>query len=122
MNIKDFSVGQTVYVEVCGDRESDPKLMVSAVVKTVGKKYITIDEITDSPYKKFTNDKFGPGHHDRFRDVSEYSPRKAIYFSLQELEDQHESDRLCSLLRDMRLWGLSLDQMRRIHAIVSEGK
>ena len=110
MTIKDFSPGQTVYI-------LSNKNIYERKVKSIGRKYVKIESNWDEKFEEcdernnFLVSSNSWGAHDRL-----FASRKDIddYMEQEELKRQ-----LCC---EVHSWtqNLSLDQLRRINAIINE--
>ena len=85
MEIKDFKVGQTVYLKPVNWRHSREKVgYIQDEVATIGKKYITLKNINGL--------KFGNKYEKadgRFTDITNYSASYEIYFDYQTVLDEN---------------------------------
>lgn len=110
-------VGQKVWL--AGVVRHVHKGLKEQVVVKVGRKYFEVgDHMNDSRTIKF--------HLDTLRQVIDSSPWYALYFNEQDYHDEQERYRLQSEIRrafdHFRSLDFTLDQLRRIHAIIREGK
>lgn len=98
--------------------DKDP---VEVEVVTIGKKYFTVLATADS--YRFNRSRF---HLENLReDGGNYSAEWQLYTSLQAIEDKKEANKIASALTvkfQYGVRGLSLDQLRRIQAIINEAK
>jgi hypothetical protein len=106
-------VGMTVYLKPINNAARRSKDVQEGIVSKVGRKYFEVEG--------FYRTKFSI---DELIEVSEYAPDWKVYLSKQELLDEQEFE---NLLRDIRLFfsnygkvNLTLDQLRKIKAIISE--
>lgn len=127
MNIKDFKVGQTVYVELTGNasRGKAPEQCIEEwEIIYVGRKYIeAVKKGSDSFLFKTVfewADDYG-----RFVEKTVYSPNYIIYLERQEIEEKHEKNRLFQEIEQRFRYGsqrdISLEQLRAIHGILEGG-
>ncbi len=120
MNIKDFKVGQKVYVKKMGNAAShvnSENLISEETVSKVGNKYIYLDG--------FERSKFGYHFRSELVDISDYSPQYQIYRSKQEIEDEITITNLSEEIRVIfqgygACKNYTIDQLRRIIAITKE--
>ena len=90
-------------------------------VLSIGRKYFVCGESIASKWKQTKYDL------ETWREVSDYAPDHCLYESLQERADEREK---FGILDDLKAtfggWGrrgnLTLDQLRRIKAIIEESK
>lgn len=125
MNIKDFKVGQTVYVELTGNasRGKTPEQCIEEwEITYVGRKYIealkkgslfkTVFEWREE-YKSFVQ-------------KTAYSINYVLYLTKQEIEEKQEKSRLFREIEQRFRYGsqrdISLEQLRAIHGILEGGK
>lgn len=128
MDIKDFKVGQTVYVELTGNA-SRGKTIEECIeewgITSVGRKYITagkrsekwgiLGEITfewRDTYKRFVQ-------------KTKCCVNYVLYATRQEIEDKHERNRLYDEISEaFRGYGtsrdLTLEQLRKIKEILKQ--
>lgn len=127
MSIKDFKVGQTVYVELTGNasRGKAPEQCIEEwEVTSVGRKYINaVKKNPDSLLCKLVfewSEAYG-----RFVEKTRCSVNYILYPARQEIEEKHEKIRL--FLEIERRFGygsqrdISLEQLRAIHGILEGG-
>jgi hypothetical protein len=117
-----LEVGQTVWVRKTGNavyhlrwKETAPDdYIVEAQVVTVGRKWFTID-------KQFSSERFSleTGGNDGHGYASSYY----VYLTKQEILNEFEKNKLCLIVGRNDGWPrrLTLDQLRRIKAIIEEG-
>ena len=125
--IKDFKVGQTVYVRITGNEargKNKDELIQKWVVSKIGKKYV---------YAKPSNDSwqevcFGKDEYTgKFNQKTNYCVDYILYLNRQEIEDENEQSELWKKIADVfRRYGInykvSLEQLRRINAILKESE
>lgn len=106
MEIKDFKVGQTVYLRPVGNalRNTDGAIK-EETIETVGKKYLTL--------KNYYRMKFGY-YGDRIRDISEYSANYILYTSLQEIEDEKLN---AELSRKVQNYRFTFEELKKINEL-----
>lgn len=125
MNIKDFKVGQTIYLKKVGnvasgiDENSIEDHILEEKVLKIGNKYIYLEGA------RFDRMKFGIGHHDIIMDISEYSSNYYyLYLTKQEIYDELEFNNLESKIKEYFSFGstegLALNQLKRIIDIMEE--
>lgn len=119
---KDFTIGQTVVLELTGNaarHRTGEELIIDKVVKAIGNKYVTVGwEDEDYGDVKI---RFEDG-----RESTNYSSNYTLYLTRKELEDRMEKDRIYSKLRNHYFGDynetdkLNLDKLRRILVICEE--
>lgn len=127
MNIKDFKVGQTVYVELTGNAsigKTPEQCIEEWEITHVGRKYIEAsnkgsDLISFKMVFEWADD------YKRFVEKTIYSPRYILYLTRKEIEEKHEKSRLFRYIEQRFRYGssrnLSLEQLRSIHGILEVG-
>lgn len=112
-----IKVGTKVFVESTRGQSAEVR---DGVISKVGRKYFEVTVAAGGNYTYVA--KF---HIDSLREVTKYSPRCALHFSMQEIEDRKERNGATLLLTKAYSSGafsnLTLDQLRRIRAIMEEG-
>lgn len=127
MSIKDFKVGQTVYVELTGNarRGKEPEQCIEEwEVTSVGRKYINaVKKNPDSLLYKLVfewSESYG-----RFVEKTRCSVNYILYLTRQEIEEKHEKTRLFQEIEHRFRYGsqkdISLEQLRAIHGILEKG-
>lgn len=118
MNIKDFKVGDTVYI-VGGERAKDNSVR-EEIVSKVGKKYVSV----------------GSGYGEDKYEVSEYcedanyllehkdwGTRKQLYKSMEDIETEREIEQIRRWLfgsyADAQKHTFSIDQLRAVRDILN---
>lgn len=115
-------VGDKVFLKAVGNMARGRKetYIVEYKIEKIGRIYF---EVCQEGYESVNPIKFKI--EDR-RQHTEYSPDWKVYFSMQEILDEEEVERLSSKLREkFGSFGridLTLDQLRRISRIVNESK
>lgn len=127
MNIKDFKVGQTVYVELTGNasRGKAPEQCIEEwEITSVGRKCIKAERKSDGEiWGEITfefNDCYG-----KFVEKTDCCVDYILYLTRHEIEEKHEKNRLLDevgvFFRD---WSkpkkLSIEQLKRIKEILEE--
>jgi len=112
-------IGQRVFLKPVGDAARRGNTVIKEyIVSKVGRKYF---EAWDGSWK-YSAIKF---HIEGLRQVTDYSVDYELYFDMQEIIDERECEVLIDDLRKViGNYGppkLSLDQLRRINAIIKEG-
>ena len=123
MDIKDFKVGQTVYVRLYGNAaegKSEDKIIEEWIVTKVGKKYLYA-----KPKEGWGRDVIFEKrrYDDNFVNKTEYSISYVIYLDKQDILDEMEYFKLSSFIENEFRYSqkqYSLDQLRRIKAIIDE--
>lgn len=130
MNIKDFKVGQTVYVELTGNAsrgKTAEQCIEEWEIASVGRKYIEVGR-KDEDGKVWGKRLFEYREsYGKFVEKTKYSPNYFIYLTRQEIEDEHEKSRLYRAISEVfRGYGadrkLTLEQLRKIKGILAEGE
>lgn len=127
MNIKDFKVGQTVYVELTGNesRGKKPEQCIEEwEITSVGRKYIKAK-------KKGYDRLFGEStfeyreNYKRFVQKTDCCVDYILYPTRQEIEEKQEKSRLFQEIEQRFRYGsqrdISLEQLRAIHGILEGG-
>lgn len=126
MDIKDFKVGQTVWIELTGNAsrgKSGNDLIEEWEVVTVGKKYIHAKRKGFGFPVKFEKREYG--YSEKIVQKTDCCVDYILYVSKTELEEELERRTLIDEISiEFRSYGrkdkFSLDQLRRIKAIISE--
>lgn len=128
MNIKDFKVGQTVYVELTGNAsrgKTAEQCIEEWEVASVGRKYIKAGEghkkwgiIRERTFEYREN-------YGRFVEKTDYCVDYILYLTRQEIERKFEKARLLNEVESFfRDWNkpknLSIEQLKRIKEILDE--
>lgn len=114
-----LTTGDKVYLMPVGDNyRRGNKESQEGTIQKLGRKYIHVAHDGSRRAIKFDRE--------RRREVTECSPEWELYFSRQALSDELERQEIVPALRDAfgsygRLSNFTLDQLRRIKAIVDEG-
>lgn len=124
MNIKDFKVGQTVYVELTGNasRGKTPEQCIEEwEVTSVGRKYIKACKKESGIFRFETAFEYRESYG-RFVQKTDYCVNYIIYLTRQEIEEKHEKSRLFREIEERFRYGsqrdISLEQLRAIHGIL----
>ena len=128
MDIKDFKVGQTVWVQLTGNASRGKhgnELIEEWEVVTVGKKYVHARKKGCSFPIKFEKRQYG--YSGSFVEKTNCCVDYILYASKDELEDEIEHMRLYNdISKAFRGYGsqnnFSLEQLRKIKAIISESE
>lgn len=120
----ELTVNQTVYLLRVGNNaryyknEQLESLIVEAKVQKVGRKYIEV-----LPNGRLDTIKF---NKEDLKEVTNYSADWELYLSKQEIYDNEEHSDLCFEIKSVFVkYGkidLSLEQLRKIKAIIDESK
>ena len=107
-------VGNSIYYNGKDGIKSEP-------ITKVGRKYFYTNT------KKYTHQRPTQWHLDTLQEVKDYGSRTTCRLSKSELEDSNESDTLIGELFEKfqyryRIPDLTLDQLRRVKAIIMEEK
>ena len=126
MDLKDFKVGQTVWIRLTGNAirgKCGDELIEEWVIDKIGRKYITASKKTGYP-KGIVFEKRGYGYEDRFVEKTNYCVDYIMYETEQEIRDEMEKYKIC---RDVQLFfdrfnknKLTLEQLRSIKKIIDE--
>lgn len=114
MERSELSVGQTVYIKPVWNSARNGKDIIETKISKIGTKYIETE-------------KFGDRHKFNISNGIEKSKRcgfgydYTLHLTKQEIEDEKERQELLrDIYRDWYHLNLTLDQLRRIKAIVEE--
>lgn len=128
MNIKDFKVGQTVYVELTGNasRGKTPEQCIEEwEITYVGRKYIEAVKKGSDPFLFKTVFEWRE-EHKSFVQKTVQSINYVLYPTRQEIEEKHEKGRLFMKIEERFRYGskrdISLEHLRAIHGILKGGK
>ena len=125
MDLKDFKVGQTVWIRLTGNAirgKCGDELIEEWVIDKIGRKYITASKKTSYP-KGIIFEK-GYGYKDRFVEKTDHCVDYIMYETEQEIRDEMEKD---EIYRDVQLFfdsfnksKLTIEQLRSIKKIICE--
>lgn len=128
MNIKDFKVGQTVYVELTGSASRGKTLehcIEEWEITYVGKKYIEATKKEADPFLFKTVFEWRE-EYKNFVQKTVHSINYVLYPTKQEIEEKHEKNRLFREIEQRFSYGsqrdISLEQLRTIHGILDESR
>ncbi len=128
MNIKDFKVGQTVYVELTGNAsrgKTTEQCIEEWETTYVGRKYIEAAK-KDKNQLRFKTVFEWREEHKSFVQKTVYSINYVLYPTRQEIEEKHEKNRLFMEVEERFRYGsqrdISLERLRAIHGILEGGK
>lgn len=128
MNIKEFKVGQTVYVELTGNasRGKTPEQCIEEwEVTSVGRKYIKAGKWSDGRILEERTFEYREGYK-RFVEKTDYCIDYILYSTRQEIEEKHEKSKLFQEIGHWFRFGskkdVSLEQLRAIHGILDESR
>lgn len=126
MKIKDFKVGQTVYVELTwnASRGKTPEQCIEEwEITSVGRKYIKAGKRSDGIIWRETTFEYRDSYK-RFVEKTDYCVDYIIYTTRQEIEEKHEKSRLFQEIEQRFRYGsqkdISLEQLRAIDNILRE--
>lgn len=127
MNIKDFKVGQTVYVELTGNasREKTAEQCIEEwEITSVGRKYIKACKKESDVFRFETTFEYRE-NYGRFVEKTDYCVDYILYPTREELERKFEKSKLLNEVElFFRDWGkpkrLSIEQLKRIKEILEE--
>lgn len=121
MNIRDFNVGQTVYILSEEKRNNPPCGYKEAKVKIVGRVYITLEGVWE---RKFFIPEYGNYGGNYLVEKKDYGSNNLLFQSKQDLDDYIEKRRLesdlCNAMNWQNIRTLTLKQLRAIERIISE--
>lgn len=127
MNIKDFKVGQTVYVELTGNasRGKTPEQCIEEwEITSVGRKYIKACKKQNGIFRFETTFEYRKNYK-RFVEKTDCCVDYILYLERHEIEEKHEKSRLFMEVEQRFRFGLqrdiSLEQLRAIHGILEGG-
>lgn len=116
MTIKDFKVGQTVYVLGDGGRERNKCLVTAAEVVKVGRKYVTISGSWGMQFKETSTSR------PYLVEVKEYGAPRLLFPSSEALDEYREREELKMWVRMASDWGkidrYTLAQLRAVKKIL----
>lgn len=128
MNIKDFKVGQTVWVELVGDArrgKTDEQCIEEWEIASVGRKYIKAAKKYNSSSIHETTFEFDECR-ERFSQKTRFSADYILYMTRQEIEEKREKNRLFREIEERFRYGsrkdISLEQLREIGDILKKGE
>lgn len=129
MNIKDFKVGQTVYVELTGNArrgKTAEQCIEEWEITFVGRKYIKARKKENGIFRFETTFEF-QGYNERFVEKTAYSEKNyVLYAAKQEIEEKREKNRLFREIEEWFRYGsqrdISLEQLWAIHGILDESR
>lgn len=127
MNIKDFKIGQTVWVELTGNA-SRGKTVEQCIeeweITSVGRKYIKACKKESGMFRFETTFEYNDCDG-RFEEKTDYCINYVMYLTRQEIEEKHEKNRLFREIEQRFRYGsqrdVSLGQLRAIHEILEKG-
>lgn len=117
MKRSELSVGQTVYIEPVGNAAKYGTDIIETKISKIGKKYIETEKFGEM-YKFNISD-------GKQKDTGYgYGYDYILYLSRSEVENKQEKGSLLSYFNRCNWYrlNLTLDQLRRIKAIIDEGK
>ena len=125
MEIKDFTVGQRVWVKLTGNRargKSGNELIQEWEVVSIGRKYIKAKPLGGSDWCGISFEKREYGYSDKFVEKSDYTPCYILYADRQLILDEMESEQLLNKVlyyfRGVGEKALTLEQLREINTII----
>lgn len=127
MNIKDFKVGQMVYVELTGNasRGKMPEQCIEEwEITSVGRKYIKAGKRAYGRIWRERTFEYRENYK-RFVEKTDCCVDYILYLTRQEIEEKHEKSRLFREIEQRFSYGsqrdISLEQLRAIHGILEGG-
>ena len=126
MDLKDFKVGQTVWIRLTGNAirgKHGDELIEEWVIDKIGRKYITASKKTGYP-KGIIFEKRGYGYEDRFVEKTNYCVDYIMYETEQYIRDEMEKDKI---YKNIQMFfdrfnknKLTLEQLKGIKRIIDE--
>ena len=126
MDLKDFKVGQTVWIMLTGNAirgKHGDELIEEWVIDKIGRKYITASKKTGYP-KGIIFEKRGYGYEDRFVEKTNYCVDYIMYETEQYIRDEMEKDKI---YKNIQMFfdrfnknKLTLEQLKGIKRIIDE--
>lgn len=127
MNIKDFKVGQTVYIELTGNasRGKAPEQCIEEwEITSVGRKCIKACKKESGIFKFETTFEYNDCNG-RFEEKTDYCINYVLYPTRQEIEEKQEKSSLFQEIEQRFRYGsqrdIPLEQLRAIHGILDGG-
>lgn len=127
MSIKDFKVGQTVYVELTGNasRGKEPEQCIEEwEIASVGRKYIKACKKQSGIFRFETTFEYRENYK-RFVQKTDCCVDYILYPTRQEIEENQEKSILFREIENRFRYGsqrdISLEQLRAIHGILEKG-
>lgn len=127
MNIKDFKVGRTVYIELTGNasRGKTPEQCIEEwEITSVGRKYINACKKEGGIFRFETTFEYRENYK-KFVQKTDCCVDYILYLTRQEIEERHEKNRL---FQEIEEWfgydsqrDIPLEQLRAIHGILEGG-
>ena len=108
MKKENLKVGQDVYLEPTGNATRYQKGVIKTKIKTIGKKYFTVEE----KYLPMTRDARFEIESMR-HDEGEYCSNYNAYLSMKEIEDKEKRPELLKSIQE-RFSKFSVDELREI--------
>lgn len=128
MNIKDFKVGQTVYVELVGKAskgKTPDQCIEEWKVISVGEKYIRAGKKNRNSLLFIVLFEWSC-LYERFVEKTNFGANYILYLTRQELEEKQEKSILFREIENRFRYGsqrdISLEQLRAIHGILDESR
>lgn len=127
MNIKDFKVGQTVYVELTGNAsrgKATEQCIEEWEITSVGRKYIKAGRKSDGTIWRETTFEYRE-NYEKFVEKTDYCVDYILYMTRQEIERKFEKSKLLNEIETFfRDWNkpkkLSIGQLKRIKEILEK--
>ena len=127
MNIKDFKVGQTVWVELTGNAsrgKTAEQCIEEWEITSVGRKYIKAGKRAYGRMWREETFEYKENYK-RFVQKTDCCINYILYAAKQEIEESHEKSRLFREIEQRFRYGsqrdISLEQLRAIHGILEGG-
>lgn len=127
MDVKDFNVGQTVYIELTGNAsrgKSGNSLIEEWEIVSVGRKLIKAKRKGWKDYFAETFEKRENGYNGRFVQKTDCSVNYVLYADRREIEEEFERKELLGTISEyFRGFGdkkISLESLRKIAGLIKE--
>ncbi len=124
MNIKNFKVGQTVYIELTGNAsrgKAKEKCIEEWEITSVGRKYIKAGKPSEWGIIGETIFEYND-YYKRFVQKTDCCIDYILYAVRREIEEKYEKNRLFDKIRNRFSYGsqgdITLEQLRLIHEIL----
>ena len=124
MNIKDFKIGQTVYVELTGNAsrgKTAEQCIEEWEITSVGRKYIKAGKRSGGKIWGEITFEYRENYK-RFVEKTDCCVDYILYLTRQEIEEKNEKSRLFKEIEQRFRYGsqrdISLEQLRAIHGIL----
>lgn len=127
MDIKDFKVGQTVYVRLVGNAsrgKSEDALIEEWEIVSIGRKLIKAKRKGWEDYSAYTFEKRECGWNDRFVEKTDVCVNYVMFYDRKDIDDEIEREKLLASVSEyFRGYGekkISLENLRKIAELIKE--